>query len=137
MSDDPSIIDHPIEEAALPDSHLSLFHPTYPGQLLDNRFTTIVKLGCGAASTVWLARHAPQHEDSENRDTEGKVMPPYVAIKITALHIDPRYEQTQLDVVKETMARSKHGGHIYIRYPIDKFDLPSPYDASQVHVCMV
>lgn len=59
------------------------------------------------------------------------------SLKITALHIDPRYEQTQLDAVKETMVRSKHGGYIYIRYSIDKFDLPSPHDASQVHVCMV
>lgn len=51
------IIDDLIDGDLLPGDRLRYFHPTRPGELLDGRFKTIVKLGFGAGSTVWLAEN--------------------------------------------------------------------------------
>lgn len=51
------MIDELIEEALLPGDRLRCFHPTQPGEVLDDRFKTIAKLGFGAGSTVWLAEN--------------------------------------------------------------------------------
>lgn len=50
-------IEEPIEEELLSGDRLQRFHPTQPSQLLDGRFETVVKLGFGTGSTVWLARN--------------------------------------------------------------------------------
>ncbi len=51
------MIDEPIEEGLFPGNRLRHFHPTKPGEVLDSKFKTIVKLGFGAGSTVWLAEN--------------------------------------------------------------------------------
>lgn len=51
------VIDEPIEEELLPGNRLRCFHLTKPDEILDGRFKTIVKLGFGAGSTVWLAEN--------------------------------------------------------------------------------
>lgn len=50
-------IDEPIEEELLPGDRLKYFHPTRSGEVLDSRYKTIVKLGYGGGSTVWLAEN--------------------------------------------------------------------------------
>ncbi|OAA67876.1 protein kinase domain protein [Niveomyces insectorum RCEF 264] len=45
----------PIDEEVLHGDRLKYFHPTTIGQVLDGRLKTLVKLGFGAGSTVWLA----------------------------------------------------------------------------------
>lgn len=49
--------DELIEEEQLPSDRLEQFYPTHPNQVLDGRFKTVVKLGFGAGSTVWLAEN--------------------------------------------------------------------------------
>lgn len=51
------LIDEPIEEELLPGDRLKYFHPTRPGEVLNDRFRTIAKLGYGTGSTVWLAEN--------------------------------------------------------------------------------
>lgn len=52
-----NLIHESIEEERLPGDRLKYFHPTRRDEVLDGRFKTIVKLGYGAGSTVWLAEN--------------------------------------------------------------------------------
>jgi hypothetical protein len=47
-----------IEEEQIADYNPHDFYPANPGDLLNKRYKTIVKLGWGSCSTVWLARDA-------------------------------------------------------------------------------
>jgi serine/threonine-protein kinase SRPK3 len=51
------LINFPIEEEELAGNRLAEFHPTKPGEVLDERFKTVAKLGFGTSSTVWLAEN--------------------------------------------------------------------------------
>lgn len=48
--------DPAIEEEQIADYNPHDFYPANPGDLLNKRYKTIVKLGWGSCSTVWLAR---------------------------------------------------------------------------------
>ncbi len=51
------MVDRPIEEELLTGDRMHYFHPTQLGQILDDRFKIISKLGYGSDSTVWLAEN--------------------------------------------------------------------------------
>lgn len=46
-----------IKEELIPDDRLKFFYPTGPGEVLNEQFKIITKLGFGAGSTVWLAEN--------------------------------------------------------------------------------
>ncbi|KAJ5762040.1 uncharacterized protein N7511_005422 [Penicillium nucicola] len=45
-----------IEEETIPDYIASRYHPTRIGQVFQDRYQVVGKLGFGASSTAWLAR---------------------------------------------------------------------------------
>ena len=45
-----------IDEEQYPDYDPDEYYAAYPGEVLDNRFQLIAKLGYGRSSTVWLAK---------------------------------------------------------------------------------
>jgi len=45
-----------IEEELYRHYNPKAFYPVHPGEVYDNRYKTIVKLGFGSHSTVWLAQ---------------------------------------------------------------------------------
>lgn len=51
------LIQEAIDEELLPGNRLQYFHPTKPGDILDGKFKTLVKLVFGTGSTVWLAEN--------------------------------------------------------------------------------
>ncbi|EER40873.1 protein kinase [Histoplasma capsulatum H143] len=46
----------PIEEELLPDYIAEMYYPIHIGEVLNDRYQVICKLGYGTTSTVWLAR---------------------------------------------------------------------------------
>lgn len=46
----------PIAEEAIPGQRLSNFYPAYLGEVIQDRYQLVCKLGCGRKCTVWLAR---------------------------------------------------------------------------------
>lgn len=48
--------DTPIEEETIPGYDPQKFYPVNPGDLFNNRYKTIAKVGWGRTSTVWLAQ---------------------------------------------------------------------------------
>ncbi len=51
----PLLIHEAIEEETIPNYRPYDYYSTYPGQILNDRYQTITKLGWGFGSTVWLA----------------------------------------------------------------------------------
>lgn len=51
-----SVTTKTIEEEALPHYNPKAFFPVQPGKVFSKKYETIVKLGYGGGSTVWLAR---------------------------------------------------------------------------------
>jgi hypothetical protein len=45
-----------VDKEILPVYDSKNFYPAKPGQVLANRYQTLVKVGWGVSSTVWLAR---------------------------------------------------------------------------------
>lgn len=53
--------DVPIEEEKIPGYNPERFYPVNPGDLLNNRYKTVAKVGWGTTSTVWLARDTQRY----------------------------------------------------------------------------
>lgn len=53
--------DVPIEEEGIPGYHPTRFLAVNPGDLLDNRYKILVKIGWGTSSTVWLAQDTQRY----------------------------------------------------------------------------
>ncbi|KAI0103705.1 kinase domain protein [Nemania sp. FL0031] len=119
-------MEEPIEEELLSDDRLQRFHPTRPRQLLDGRFETVVKLGFGTGSTVWLARNLQYEERSES------LLPRYVAVKIGTLDAEALEERECSKLIAN--AKPSHEGLAFIRTPLDDFSMEGP---KGTHPCLV
>jgi hypothetical protein len=53
--------DVPIEEERIPGYHPTHFLPVNLGDLLNNRYKIVVKVGWGTTSTVWLAQDTQRY----------------------------------------------------------------------------
>ncbi len=53
--------DVPIEEETVPFYDPKYFLPVNPGDLLNNRYKILVKVGFGSTSTVWLAQDTQKY----------------------------------------------------------------------------
>lgn len=62
-SSSPTILpaDTPIEEEKIPGYNAKNFYPVDPGDLLNNRYRIVAKVGWGTSSTVWLAQDTQQY----------------------------------------------------------------------------
>jgi hypothetical protein len=49
-----------VEEERVPGYRPEFFYPANPGQVLNNRYKILTKIGWGTASTVWLAEDLEQ-----------------------------------------------------------------------------
>ncbi|KAI0805371.1 kinase domain protein [Xylaria sp. FL0064] len=122
----PHMIGEPIEEGLLPGDRLKWFYPTQPGEVLDGRFKTIVKLGFGTGSTVWLA------ENLKFKRWRKSPLPRYVSIKIAALDTNATREMRASKRISNPT--TSHEGLHLIRTPIDEFQLKGP---EGTHSCFV
>ncbi|KAL1848485.1 hypothetical protein VTK73DRAFT_10126 [Phialemonium thermophilum] len=116
-------IDHPIEEEIMSGKRLQYYYPARPGEVLDDRFRTVTKLGYGSSSTVWLA------ENLERK--KSPVLPRYVSIKITAADETDGEAQT-LRVISG--ASTSLDASCLFNLPIDEFQLQGP---EGTHHCLV
>jgi serine/threonine-protein kinase SRPK3 len=53
---DPIVKDRPIEEETMPEYIPEHFYPVHLGEVFNDQFQTVAKLGYGSSSTIWLAR---------------------------------------------------------------------------------
>ncbi|CAK7198873.1 hypothetical protein SEUCBS139899_001540 [Sporothrix eucalyptigena] len=111
-----------IEEEHFPDYMASRYYPVQIGQVLQDRYQIVGKLGFGAYSTVWLARDLPGRQ--------------HVALKlfITAESIGEHLDNELGMYRRIAQTKSSHPGRRSIRQLLDSFDIDGP-DGS--HRCLV
>ncbi|RMX89020.1 hypothetical protein D0869_01197 [Hortaea werneckii] len=89
------------------------------GDVLDDRYKVIGKLGFGSASTVWLCRDVQKQYK-------------YAALKIYINNLKYHRELPIYEEIKDL--QSTHEGQKYIRKKYDSFELQGPHGR---HICLV
>ncbi|KAI1914233.1 hypothetical protein LOZ65_005679 [Ophidiomyces ophidiicola] len=111
-----------VEEEKLPTYKLEHYYPVKLGQILQDRYQIVGKVGYGGSSTVWLSR------DLQNRQ--------HVVLKICVNHSNKanneleiyKYLESVYPMAEGFLARDLH------RKLYDSFDLEGPHGT---HVCLV
>ncbi|KAF7552431.1 hypothetical protein G7046_g7410 [Stylonectria norvegica] len=102
----------PVEEEELPDYRVERFYPVHLGEVFQDRYQVVAKLGFGSSSTIWLARDLREHQ--------------YVALKIyvytSLFHREiPVYEH-----LGPKIRASSHVGSHKLRRLLDTFEVTGP-----------
>ncbi|BCS18372.1 uncharacterized protein APUU_11200A [Aspergillus puulaauensis] len=110
-----------IEEENFPDYAASRYYPTHIGEVFQNRYQVVSKLGYGVSSTVWLAR------DMNWRS--------YVTLKIFVNSASMgRQVDDELKMYQHIERFSRHPGRKAVRSLLDSFNIDGPDDK---HQCLV
>ncbi|MCJ1253125.1 hypothetical protein MMC24_000932 [Lignoscripta atroalba] len=118
--------DVPIEEETIPGYNPTRFYPVNPGELLNNRYKALAKLGWGTTFTVWLARDTQRWWWNSNR---------YVTLKITASDgVDEDAAKHERKISRHLKANPSHGGFIFVRTLLDSFEATGP---DGTHSCLI
>ncbi|PIG79102.1 protein kinase domain protein [Aspergillus arachidicola] len=113
-----------IDEEISPVYNSKYFYPAKPGEVLANRYQTLVKVGWGVSSTVWLARDLQGHiEEPES----------VVALKIANNNASSAGHEREAEEHISTVD-SSHRGRSLIRTLLDSFEVNGPEGS---HSCLV
>ncbi|KAK2629686.1 hypothetical protein QTJ16_000506 [Diplocarpon rosae] len=115
-----------IEEERIPGYDPKRFLPVKPGDLLDNRYKILVKIGWGSTSTVWLAQDTRRWWWSPNR---------YVTVKVTASDcVDDDAAKHERIITQHLTKNPSHDGFSFVRTMLDNFEVPGQ---DGPHLCLV
>ncbi|KAE8369968.1 U4/U6 small nuclear ribonucleo protein PRP4 [Aspergillus caelatus] len=107
-----------IEEETSPTYHPEKYYPTQIGEVLDNRYQVLAKLGYGVTSTVWFGRDLVESK--------------YIALKI---FVKDRERNHELDIYHRiNSVESDHPGKRFIRKLLNHFTIAGPHGQ---HICLV
>lgn len=108
-----------VEEEELPKYKAEHYYPAKLGQIFNQRYKIIGKLGYGAASTVWLCRDLQKHDC-------------WVALKI---YINASKVHRELPVYQHINSiQSSHPGKNHVRELFSHFEIEGPHGK---HICLV
>lgn len=120
---DPSLLiedSYLVEEETLHGYRPEHYYPVYIGQVFQDRYSVIGKLGYGTASTVWLCHDLEQDNA-------------YVALKVYINN--PARPQRELPVYRHINSLgAQHGGRLFLRKLRDSFEISGP---DGKHTCLV
>ncbi|QSS57378.1 protein kinase [Histoplasma capsulatum var. duboisii H88] len=112
---DPSVL---LEEETIPNYMPQRFYPVRIGQIFNQQYQVVGKLGYGASSTVWLCRDLVGHD--------------YVTLKI---YTNSSRTQRELPIYKHLeKVQSNHAGRQCLRFLLDSFEVTGP---DGVHICLI
>jgi hypothetical protein len=107
-----------IEEETLPGYKAEHFYPVHIGEVFQDRYSVISKIGYGAASTVWLCR------DLRNEKK-------YVALKV---YINRSKVHREMPIYIHINAiKTDHDGQKNLRKLLDSFEITGPHGK---HICL-
>ncbi|KAF4227638.1 hypothetical protein CNMCM6805_002775 [Aspergillus fumigatiaffinis] len=109
----PSIL---VDEEISPVYDFKYFYPAKPGEVLADRYQTLVKVGWGVSSTVWLARDLQGHAEEPER---------IVALKIANNNASSAGHEREVEE-HISMADPSHRGRSVIRTLLDSFEVKGP-----------
>ncbi|PKY08810.1 kinase-like protein [Aspergillus campestris IBT 28561] len=108
-----------IDEETLPTYQPEKHYPVSQGEILNERYQTLAKIGYGVTSTVWLAKDL--------------ITSSYVALKVYVTGHNRDHDR-ELDLYKHmNSVETKHPGRNLIRKLLDYFYIQSPHGR---HVCL-
>ncbi|KAG0648290.1 Serine threonine-kinase SRPK [Hyphodiscus hymeniophilus] len=113
-----------VEEERVPGYRPEFYYPANPGEVVNNRYKILTKVGWGTASTVWLA------EDLERTPFQ------HVTIKINTSN--PDYEDNilhELGINKSLTKDPSLAGFAFVRAAFDDFVAIGP--TGTAHSCLV
>ncbi|KAK2737832.1 hypothetical protein FQN57_007390 [Myotisia sp. PD_48] len=109
-----------IEEETLPTYKAKRYYPAQIGQIINNRYQIVGKLGYGTTSTVWLCRDMQLAQ--------------HVELKICISEKTPNREIQIYKHLNFIQSQSDHCGKQYYRSLYDSFEITGPYGR---HTCLV
>ncbi|KAL5359897.1 kinase-like domain-containing protein [Aspergillus floccosus] len=109
--------DQPVEVETLSDYRAYRFYPVQLGEVFNDRYQAIAKLGYGSSSTTWLARDLRACQ--------------YVALKIYVHTSLVHCELPAYDRIASRISDSSHGGRGNLRRLLDSFEAKGP-DGSHI-----
>ncbi|KAI1957523.1 hypothetical protein LOZ58_005607 [Ophidiomyces ophidiicola] len=114
------LIDSPseIEEETLPTYRPEKYYPVQQGEVLDNRYQVLAKLGYGVTSTVWLGRDLVESK--------------YVILKVCVAGHEKNHELGIYDRINSVP--TTHPGRRFIRKLYGHFVIEGPHGR---HICLV
>ncbi|KAK9237119.1 kinase-like domain-containing protein [Lipomyces kononenkoae] len=104
--------DQLVEEETMPEYMSEHFYPVRLGEVFNDRFQTVAKLGYGTSSTIWLARDLQGHQ--------------YVALKIY-IHNSVRHRELPFYNHLNKILPSHHPGANNIRKLLGTFEIIGPH----------
>ncbi|EDN10633.1 predicted protein [Histoplasma mississippiense (nom. inval.)] len=109
-----------IEEETLPAYKAEKYYPARIGEIFNDRYQIVGKLGYGVTSTVWLCRdlHEPRH----------------VVLKLCVSSSKPNHEIRIYRHLNSVQSQSDHPGKNLFRQLYDSFEVTGP---DGTHVCLV
>jgi serine/threonine-protein kinase SRPK3 len=108
-----------VEEETVRASKLEYYYPVKIGEVFQDRYSVIGKLGYGSASTVWL-----YHDLQNNKG--------YVALKV---YINRSKVHRELPIYTHINSmNSEHDGRLNLRKFLDSFEINGP---NGKHICLV
>ncbi|OBT44936.1 hypothetical protein VE00_04746 [Pseudogymnoascus sp. WSF 3629] len=102
-----------VDEEISPVYDSKYFYPAKPGEVLADRYQTLVKVGWGVSSTVWLARDLQGHIDEPER---------IVALKIANNNASSASHESEVEE-HISAADPSHRGRSLIRRSLDYFEI--------------
>ncbi|QKX55208.1 uncharacterized protein TRUGW13939_02300, partial [Talaromyces rugulosus] len=107
-----------IEEETLPTYQPEKYYPVQQGEILNDRYQTIAKVGYGVTSTVWFGRDLLSSK--------------YVVLKV---YVAGQHRHRELGIYEHfNCIETKHPGKKWIRLLIDHFVIKGPHSS---HICLV
>ncbi|WDK11934.1 protein kinase domain-containing protein [Colletotrichum graminicola] len=104
--------DQLVEEETMPEYSSEHFYPVRLGEVFNNQFQTVAKLGYGSSSTIWLARDLRYHQ--------------YVALKIY-IHNSVQHRELPFYKHLDKFLPSRHPGAKNVRKLFSSFEVIGPY----------
>ncbi|PYI29933.1 kinase-like protein [Aspergillus indologenus CBS 114.80] len=113
-----------IDEEISPFYNSNHFYPAKPGETLNDRYQTLVKVGWGVSSTVWLAR-----------DLQSDIEEPETVVALKIANNNARYAGHEREVEEHiSTADPSHRGRSLIRTLLNSFEVQRPEGS---HSCLV
>ncbi|EXJ79314.1 CMGC/SRPK protein kinase [Capronia epimyces CBS 606.96] len=116
-----------IEEETLPKYNADSFYPARLGEVLNDRYKVVLKLGFGMTATVWLA------QDIRANAKAGQ--PTYVTVKINVNTLTNDFLSGRREIAERLQtANPNHPGYKHVRFMLDTFRIKSKHGE---HLCIV
>ncbi|KAJ5413535.1 hypothetical protein N7465_005840 [Penicillium sp. CMV-2018d] len=113
-----------VDEEISPVYDSKYFYPVKPGEILADRYQTLVKVGWGVSSTVWLAR-----------DLQGHIETPENVVALKVANNNASFASHEREVEEHiSTADPSHRGRSLIRTLLDSFEVKGPEGS---HSCLV